>query len=408
MDYERNDTPQGEDWIDDVLGASTVQDEIGPDEHAVQSAGLIHPDDMELEMILAEHREEEPVFSEEADYAEDAEYTEEAASSENAEYAEEADYAEEGKYAEESGEYIADEETDSFESYEDEEYADEAEKSRGLNIDFKALLQNRILQISAAAVLIVAVLIVGIVWLGFVTAKRPNIVDVTYDTYTKGIELITANIAEEYRSDLKSVYMTNTGVANTSFTEDMAELNALMPAEPAANDELFVTTLTIIQDAIAEAIKADAEAELKGTVDSASELRWQAIANAVDKLTKATTPGELPVLVADLESVVAPTPTPSPTPTPTNYVTLTNGMMDNLDVKKLQNRLINLGYLTGIPDGDFGNGTESAVKAFQRAVNMTPDGIASPEMQEALYAEDAPRVNVAPESTAAPSDPAAQ
>ena len=70
MDYERNDTPQGEDWIDDVLGASTVQDEIGPDEHAVQSAGLIHPDDMELEMILAEHRDEEPVFSEEADYAE--------------------------------------------------------------------------------------------------------------------------------------------------------------------------------------------------------------------------------------------------------------------------------------------------------------------------------------------------
>ena len=66
MDYERNDTPQSEDWIDEVLGESTVQDEIGPDEHAVSSAGLIHPDDMELEMILAEHREEEaseePVF----------------------------------------------------------------------------------------------------------------------------------------------------------------------------------------------------------------------------------------------------------------------------------------------------------------------------------------------------------
>ena len=59
MDYERNDTPQGEEWIDDVLGESPLQSELGPDEHAVHSAGLIHPDDMELEMILAEHREEE-------------------------------------------------------------------------------------------------------------------------------------------------------------------------------------------------------------------------------------------------------------------------------------------------------------------------------------------------------------
>ena len=66
MDYEHNDTPQSEDWIDDVLGESPLQDEIGPDEHAVQSVGLIHPDDMELEMILAEHREEKPELPEES------------------------------------------------------------------------------------------------------------------------------------------------------------------------------------------------------------------------------------------------------------------------------------------------------------------------------------------------------
>ena len=59
MDFERNDTPCDDEWIDDVLGAPAVQEVIGPDEHAVHSAGLIHPDDMELEMILAEHRENE-------------------------------------------------------------------------------------------------------------------------------------------------------------------------------------------------------------------------------------------------------------------------------------------------------------------------------------------------------------
>ena len=69
---------------------------------------------------------------------------------------------------------------------------------------------------------------------------------------------------------------------------------------------------------------------------------------------------------------------------------------------------VNLGYLTGTPDGDFGAGTEKAIKAFQRAAGLMDDGIATPALQEALYADDAPRVNATVDSTAAPSDPAAQ
>lgn len=59
MDNERNDIPQNEEWLDDVLGAAAPESQIGPDESAVASAGLIHPDDMELEMIMAEHRAED-------------------------------------------------------------------------------------------------------------------------------------------------------------------------------------------------------------------------------------------------------------------------------------------------------------------------------------------------------------
>ena len=348
--------------------------------------------------------EAEDIPSEEPAY--EAEYAEEPA--ENEEYAKSADADEYADEADEA-EYVADEENDSFNTYEDEEYSDEDEQPRsGLSIDFKAILQNRILQLSAAAVAIVAVLAVGIWWLSYVTQQRSDIAGVTYNTYTKGIELLTASMTEDYRKELTDVYLTNTGVAEASFSEDMAELNALMPEEPAENDELFVTTLTIIQDYIAEAIKADADAELKGKTDSASELRWQALANAVEKLKSATTVGELTVLIVDLESVVAPTPTPSPSPTPDNRKTLTNGMMDDLDVKKMQNRLINLGYLTGEPDGDFGNGTESALKAFQRAAGLTADGVATPAVQDVLYSDDAPRVNATIDSTAAPSNPNAQ
>ena len=57
MDYENKDLPENQDWLDDILGSAAPQKELGPDEHAVYSAGLIHPDDMELEMILAEHRQ---------------------------------------------------------------------------------------------------------------------------------------------------------------------------------------------------------------------------------------------------------------------------------------------------------------------------------------------------------------
>lgn len=40
--------------MDDILGASAVPEEIGADEHAVYTAGLTHPNDLELEKILSE------------------------------------------------------------------------------------------------------------------------------------------------------------------------------------------------------------------------------------------------------------------------------------------------------------------------------------------------------------------
>ena len=59
MENERNDLPQSDEWLDEVLGTPVPQEELGPAEDAMASAGLIHPDDLELEMILAQHREEE-------------------------------------------------------------------------------------------------------------------------------------------------------------------------------------------------------------------------------------------------------------------------------------------------------------------------------------------------------------
>ena len=70
----------------------------------------------------------------------------------------------------------------------------------------------------------------------------------------------------------------------------------------------------------------------------------------------------------------APTPTPKPTPTPTSSA-LRLGSSGS-KVKTMQQKLKNLGYYTGSVDGQFGEGTERALKAFQKANGLSADGVA--------------------------------
>ena len=55
------------------------------------------------------------------------------------------------------------------------------------------------------------------------------------------------------------------------------------------------------------------------------------------------------------------------------------------EVKQLQTALKELGFYNGSIDGDFGAGTEEAVKAFQKKNGLEPDGIAGPLTQKKLY-----------------------
>lgn len=54
------------------------------------------------------------------------------------------------------------------------------------------------------------------------------------------------------------------------------------------------------------------------------------------------------------------------------------------EVSTLQNRLIELGYLTGTADGKFGIATKSALIAFQKASNLVGDGVAGAKTLAAL------------------------
>lgn len=111
----------------------------------------------------------------------------------------------------------------------------------------------------------------------------------------------------------------------------------------------------------------------------------------------------------------APTPTPRPTPTrkptatprvtptpiPDNiyvqvttapgneYATLRRGMYGT-PVERMQEELRKQNYYTGVTDGYFGEGTENAVKAFQRSNGLYVDGVAGPATLRVLYEGDFP------------------
>ena len=91
--------------------------------------------------------------------------------------------------------------------------------------------------------------------------------------------------------------------------------------------------------------------------------------------------------------------TPTPTPVPAvSYSTLRKGD-EGPDVVTMQLALTELGYLNGAADGNFGTGTQTAVKKFQQDQGLDADGIAGKLTLEALYQKSS--VTPMPDSTPA-------
>ena len=79
---------------------------------------------------------------------------------------------------------------------------------------------------------------------------------------------------------------------------------------------------------------------------------------------------------------------PLPTSTPITLPTLTKGMSGE-DVATLQDRLIDLRYLDGSADGQFGPKTEQAVKDFQRKNGLAINGVINADTCIVLFSDDA-------------------
>lgn len=91
--------------------------------------------------------------------------------------------------------------------------------------------------------------------------------------------------------------------------------------------------------------------------------------------------GQIEKILFELEPEIVVTPTPAIV-----YEILQKG--DKSDaVADLQARLIELDYLSGSADGDYGSKTVSAVKTAQKVYGMEETGIADPAFQTRLFAE---------------------
>ena len=96
--------------------------------------------------------------------------------------------------------------------------------------------------------------------------------------------------------------------------------------------------------------------------------------------------------------VITSRPTATPRPTASSLKRGSTGA----EVRKVQQRLKDLGYYTGPVDGDFGEATEKAVKAFQKANKLTADGKVGSQTLNKLNSSTAVKATATKKPTATP------
>ena len=263
-----------------------------------------------------------------------------------------------------------------------------------------------ILKVALIMVLAAALIVGGVLWFRSIRANtsRAPIEGVTESLYFDGLELIKSHTQQDYIAELANIYASDGSLSLANrVTNDKAAIDALLPAEPAKNDPMFVSALQAIQNNIGNAVLADATQAASGNDSAeASQARWSIVNNAIAELESATTATDLTAILNGEQVTVAVEPTPSPTPAVVTYQTLSKGDKNDA-VMDLQNRLYELGYLNDDRDGNFGSKTQTAVKLFQAAVGLEATGIADNETQTRLFADDAPATGAAAAAQAQPA-----
>ncbi len=120
-------------------------------------------------------------------------------------------------------------------------------------------------------------------------------------------------------------------------------------------------------------------------------------ANAAAAPTQAGQPTAIPTAVPTATPSPTPrptaTPTPKPTATPKSFIdedgTIHKGA-SGAEVKKIQNRLAELGYPVGNADGKYGDNTQLAINLFCDAIHVREHNYITPSVKKKLFSSSAP------------------
>ncbi len=276
---------------------------------------------------------------------------------------------------------------------------------------------KKIVGMVVALGVILVVLIQGVRYLKYVTTPRAKVPTVSMELYDKGMELIQSHVTDEYRAEIVQLYQQDTsGAAATARQQqELDEIQALLNEDQSQrleDDALFVKALMAIQQNINNACTYDFLAASNASDTQLEDLKtqaddqWSEVQNLLKRLENATETRDLENLNTGANEILTATPEPTPEPE-VEYTTLKRGQKNSTEVKRLQNRLYELGYFNDVRDGDFGSKTEQAVKRFQKTVGLEADGVATPELQQLLFADDAPVRNTASPNPSASATPEA-
>ena len=255
--------------------------------------------------------------------------------------------------------------------------------------------------IAAAILVAIAVGIVMVLSRVSHESQKAQIENVTLELYQEGVELMQYRVGDEYQEKMLRVYDVNNANSLIAFSENMTNdldsLSALLPAEPALNDQRFINALVAIQEDINNCLTNDVLSlgdalKTNDQKQEESDKRWNTVRSKVNILAGATSTAQLDAIIKGerIEVIQQTTPEPAPTPTPPPFTTLSKGSKGSA-VIELQTRLTELGYMDSEIDGDYGNKTKTAVQLFQKNAGLTTSGIADEATQEALFAGDAPK-----------------
>ena len=225
------------------------------------------------------------------------------------------------------------------------------------------------------------------------TARKTNDTQ-TYETLNFSLRVLRYLTPEYYQDTYSTRYRMQGNEAGVEFE---LTLNDYMGSQTIVPQELFTIGLETANGIVEQGYQLT-NAEIQGEKviittniptltykrfvysDSVGDMKYLSVTAVVD--------GEAQKYLFELGEPVRPTPEPTaePTPAPT-YAPLEVSSRGD-DVKALQQKLIDLGYLTGSADGAFGAMTEQAVKDAQAAFGMEQTGVADDAFQKRLFSEN--------------------